>query len=178
MDPLRNMVVELLLVTCQAPPIWKHVARGVTKPTGRKKGKFATMRTWTLGSSLMPMITCPPKYQVLPTNIFSALDPHVVPWIVITFVDGCLTLDMECVEPDRDCLMDLEVESRSRFLCLAWSDLLCQLLLGFIHINYFLIAAFYFHLRIILKNITYRFTWQKHWIACSYFCFTKSELES
>jgi len=168
------MVVELLLVTCQAPPIcefqmrpdcilahatfifkqlcciacsqsacnwrqtdvdpedlkrWreraqsanklqflmmsgKHVARGVTKPTGRKKGKCATMRTWTLGSSLMPMITCPPKYQVLPTNIFSALDPHVVPWIVITFVDGCLTLDMECVEPDRDCLMDLKVESR------------------------------------------------------------------
>ena len=156
----------------------KHVARGVTKPTGRKKGKCATMRTWTLGSSLMPMITCPPKYQVLPTNIFSALDPHVVPWIVITFVDGCLTLDMECVEPDRDCLMDLEVESRSRFLCLAWSDLLCQLLLGFIHINYFFIAAFYFHLRTILKNITYRFTWQKHWIACSYFCFTKSELES
>jgi len=42
----------------------KHVARGVTKPTGRKKGKCATMRTWTLGSSLMPMITCPPKYQI------------------------------------------------------------------------------------------------------------------
>ena len=56
----------------------KHVARGVTKPTGRKKGKCATMRTWTLGGSLVPMITCPPKYQVLPTNLFSALDPLVV----------------------------------------------------------------------------------------------------
>ncbi|KAG2560698.1 hypothetical protein PVAP13_8KG295700 [Panicum virgatum] len=82
------MVVELLLVTCQAPPNMDARTKRCHEAYRTKKGQVCNNENLNAG------------WQ-------SCAD------------DGCLTLDMECVESDRDCPMDLKVESREKICYLA-----------------------------------------------------------